>query len=108
LTLTVTPSPAFTLTAGTSSAVVRIGGSTVVQLSTTAQNGFAAPLALSASGAPVGVSMALSSGIVAPGQSLSLTITAGAKAVPGSAIVTVTATGGGLTRSATIPLLIMR
>jgi len=104
LTLTITPAPTFTLSAPTASTKVKIGSSAVVQLTSSAQYGFASPLSLSVSGAPAGVTAKLSATTITPGQGTSLTITAGNTTAAASATVSVTASGGGLVKSVIISL----
>jgi len=103
LSVTITSAPTFSL-GPASSAKVKIGTSTVVKLTSSEQNGFSSLLSLTASGAPAGVTLKLSATTIAPGHGISLTITSTTSTAIGSATVIVTASGGGQSKSAAIPL----
>ncbi len=107
LTLTVNPAPSFTIVSP-SSASVAAGKSVTVTVTTQAQGEFKSALALSAAGAPAGVTASFNpKSIAAPGTGSSkLTLTAASSARVGASKLTLTATGGGLTRSATLTLTV--
>ena len=107
LNLTVTGIYTFSLSA--SSGSLARGGSLPIIVTTAAGTGFNAPIVLSVSGVPSGVTATLSaSSIGAPGSgSRTLTLAAGATATPGSFALTVTAVGGGIARSQTFGLSIL-
>jgi pseudomonalisin len=110
--LTITPPPTFTFTRVTSFGsttnplAIAAGGSATVQFASAAQYGFASTLALSASGAPAGVSLKLSASTILPGQGVRLTIRTPAMTAAATGTVTVTASSGGQSKSATIPFTV--
>jgi hypothetical protein len=102
--LTVTAPPTLTLTTATSSIAVSVGGSVTVKFAVAAAGEFSGNIGFSASGLPVGVSAGWSANPIAPvsGASLNtetLTLTAANRAPSVSAVVVVTAVGGGLAAS---------
>jgi len=106
--LTVVPPPTFTLSVSASSASVVPGSSTTVTFTTAGQNGLNAPVALSVSALPKGVTAKFApSPIGAPGSgSSTLTLTAGSTATTGNFNLTVTASGGGATKTAPLALTV--
>ncbi len=82
------------------------GGDATVDFASAAENGFASKLALSASGAPAGVSLKLSPSNISAGQGTSLTISTTTKTAAAVGTITVTATGGGQSKTLTIPLTV--
>jgi pseudomonalisin len=108
ITLAVTAS-AFTLTANAASITVNRGGSGSFTVTTTAGTGFNSAVSFSLSGVPNGVTASFSRGsIVAPGSgSSTLTLTAGTAASAGVSTVTLSAAGGGVTRSQTFTLTVL-
>ncbi len=101
-----TVNPAFTLTAGPSSASALSGhGATF----TATVNGSGPPVALSVSGLPTGASGTFDHTSLTPssgGQNAHLTVTPSNTTPPGTYPLTITATGGGTTHSATVTLLV--
>ena len=107
--LTILSSATFTLNSSAAAVSLPPGGSMPVAFTTTAGAGFNSAIALSVSGAPAGVSAGFSPpSIAAPGNgSSALTISAGSTAAPGVSTLTVTAVGGGMTRSQTLSLTVL-
>jgi len=96
----------FTLTPNVSSVSVAPGSSSSATLTITPQGGFSAPVTLSASGTPTGVSVQFSSSAATASAPVTATFTASTGAVAGSSTVTITGSGGGLTRSTPIALTV--
>jgi subtilase family serine protease len=69
-------------------------------------SGFSASVKLSAT-APAGVTLTLSSQIVNPGHSVSITLRVASTAKPGKASITLTGASGPLTETVTLPLTIL-
>ena len=94
-----TPSPDFTLGASPGAVSVAQGGSGSATLTTTVSNGFDASIALTASGQPSGVTVALTpASITAPGSGTSkVTLTVASSVAAGAYTISVTGTGGSLT-----------
>ena len=92
--------PDFTFTLTPPSQVLKPAGATVFAVHLGALNELAAPVTLSVSGLPQGVTAGFSPAVVTPGVSL-LTLTASAGAASGQAALTVSATGGGITHTTT-------
>ena len=107
--LTILVPPSFTLTPSATSATVSPGGSIPIVLSTTAVNGFQSAVALSVSGLPKGVTASFApTSIAAPGNgSSTLTLMAASGTAPGSFNLTVTATGGGVTKTQPLSLTVL-
>ncbi len=97
-------SPDLAVAVGPSSISFMMGTSASVSVTTTAIGGFSAAVSLSVSGLPAGVmGTFVPQGIPAPGSgSSTLTLSSSASTIPGTYAVTMTASGGGLTR--TVPL----
>ena len=108
LSLTVTV-PSFTLTTDSASATLTSGSSTGIVLNTSAINGFKSPIALSVSGLPSGVTAKFApASIASPGPgSSTLTLAAAAGKVSGVYPLTVTGSGGGVTKTQTLSLTIV-
>jgi pseudomonalisin len=108
LTLTIASAAACTLTSAPGSVTMNMGGASSVQVGCgSVQNGFNAALKLSVKGIPQGVSVTLSTSSLLPGSGkATLTIATTAAAPSGTFPLTVTATGGALTESLSIPLTI--
>ena len=109
VSLTVLPPPSFTLVSNATSTTVALGGRTAIKLSTTVLNGFQSPVVLSASGLPKGVTASFApSSIPAPGSGTStLTLAAASGTVSGSYNLTITAVGGGVTKTQPISLVVL-
>ena len=93
--------PSLTLTASAASATVQVGGSTAITLKTAAAGGFQSAVALSASGLPKGVTATFApANMASPGSGTSaLTLNVGSTVAGGGYTLTITAAGGGLTRT---------
>ena len=100
--------PSFTVAASTTSTTVIMGYATQVVVTTAVQNGFSSAVALTMSGLPSGVTGAFSPASIsnpASGSSnLILTVAKTAKA--GSYPLTISATGGGLTKTTAVTLVV--
>ncbi len=108
LTVTAAAVPAFTLSASPTSVSVAQGSSGKSTLTTTVSGVFNSAIALTASGAPTGVTASFSSStIAAPGSGTStLTLAVASTTVAGTYTITVTGTGGGITHTATVSLTV--
>ncbi|MFK0233926.1 glycosyl hydrolase family 18 protein [Streptomyces vinaceus] len=96
----------FSLAVAPASASVAPGGSTSVAVNTAVVSGAAHAVALTASGAPAGVTASVDPATVTAGGSARLTVAASASAAPGTYPITVTGTAGGLTRTAVLTLTV--
>jgi subtilase family serine protease len=103
-----TQTPAFTISDSPTAVSVVAGSSGSSTIATSVSGGFDAAIALTASGAPTGVTVGFSpTSIAAPGSgSSTATITVASTAVAGTYPITVTGTGGGLTHTTTITLTV--
>lgn len=109
LTLSVAPAPSFTLTPSAASASLAIAASTSILLSIVAVHGFDSALVLSVSGLPKGVAATfVPSRVGAPGNGTSeLTLTETTGAISGVYNLTVTASGGGVTKIQPVRLTVL-
>jgi phosphoheptose isomerase len=105
LTINAPPAPDFTLSASPSNLTVNRGASGTSTITITRSGGFASAVALTASGAPSGVSATFNP-TSTTGTSSVLTLAASSAAATGMTSVTITGSGGGLTRSITVFLTI--
>ena len=103
-----TSNPDFSLSASPSSITIAKGASGTSTITSTVSGGFSSAVALTASGLPTGASASFSpSSIAAPGSGTStMTITVGSSTASGTYAITVTGTGGGLTRTTTVSLTV--
>jgi kumamolisin len=101
-------SPAFAISSSPASVSVVQGKSSTSTITTTVSGGFDAAVALTASGAPTGVTTTLSpTSIAAPGSgSSTLTLAVASTTVAGTYTITVTGTGGGITHTTTVLLTV--
>jgi kumamolisin len=108
LTGSTTQTPAFTISASPTSLSVVQGNTGTSTITTGVSGGFNSAIALSATGAPSGVTVGFSpSSIGAPGSGTSTaTFTVASNATPGTYSITITGTGGGLTQSTTVSLTV--
>jgi hypothetical protein len=105
--LTFTESADFILAAPKTVSVPR-GGAATATITSTVYGGFSAPVALTATGLPAGITHTLSpTSFAVPGAgSSTLTLSAGAATPLGTYPVTVTGTGGGLTTTKTFTVTV--
>jgi kumamolisin len=100
--------PAFTLAASPTSVSVVVGNSGTSTITTAVSGGFDSAIALTASGAPTGVTASFSSStIAAPGSGTStLTLAVASTTATGTYTITVTGTGDSITHTATVSLTV--
>ena len=102
-----TAPPDFTVAAGTTTLSAVAGGSASTALTVAPANGFADPTTLSVQGLPAGTSAAVTPSVLGPGAwGATLKVTTTSAAASGSHPFTVTASGGGLTRSVAATLVV--
>jgi len=108
LTSSSTGTQVFTISASPSPLSVTAGSSGSSTITTAVSGGFSAAVALSASGAPSGVTVSFSpSSIAAPGSgSSTATFTVASNTAPGTYSITITGTGGGQTQTTTVSLTV--
>ena len=108
LTITVQVPPTLTLTESSTAATMNVGASTTLTLNVVSSGTLDAPITLSASGIPSGMTATFSTtSIAAPGSgSSSLQMTAGQTLAAGTYVVTISAQGGGITRSVTFSVTV--
>jgi PKD repeat protein len=107
--ITVTPPPPdFTISVSPAKRTIPRGGSTSYAITIVPRNGFAGQVTLSVSGQPGGTSTSFSANPVDGSTTASSTlfVTTNSTARHGSYTLTITATGGGLTHTATVTLQI--
>lgn len=100
-----TPTNDFSVAVNPTSGSVARGGSLTATVSTATTSGSAQSVALSASGAPSGVTVSFSPSSVTSGGSSTMTVSTSASAATGSFTITVTGTGS-VTRSASYSLTV--
>jgi hypothetical protein len=98
------PSNDFTVGVNPTTRAVRRGQSVTFDVSTAVAAGVSEPIMLLASGLPEGVAASFAPATVDAGDASELTVSAGAAAALGSALVTITAATPSRTRTATISL----
>jgi len=103
-----TTGPAFTLAASPAAVSVTVGKSGTSTITTTVSGGFDSAVALTASGAPTGVTITFSpTSIAAPGSGTSsMSIAVASTTATGTYTITITGTGDGVTRTATLALTV--
>jgi subtilase family serine protease len=99
-------SPAFTLAASPTAVSVVVGSSGTSTVTTAVTGGFDSAIALTASGAPTGMTISFSpASIAVPGSGTStVTLAVASSTATGTYSITVTGTGGGITHTATVSL----
>ena len=109
VTLTVTV-PAFTISASPASVTVAQGGNGSSTVSTTVSGGFNSGINLQASGQPKGVNVSFSPGSIgSPGSGSSIMkMTVASNTATGSYTITVTGTGGGITHTSNVTLIVVK
>jgi hypothetical protein len=100
------PTPNFALSASPANVSVTRGSTANTAITISRSGGFTGSVALAASGLPAGVTASFSPASTT-GTSSALTFTASATAALGPATVTITGTGGGLTRATTVNLTVV-
>jgi hypothetical protein len=98
----------FTVTLNPTSGSVTAGGSTTATVTTAVTAGSPQAVALSASGAPDGVSVRIEPATVQPGGTATVTVTTTAAAAAGTSTITVTGAAGPVTHSAAYRLSVVR
>ncbi len=108
LTLTVTSSGYFTITASPSSLTIQQGNQGTTTVTTAISGNFNSPIALSASGMPSGTTVSFNPNTIpAPGSGQStMTVTVGSTTPVGTYPITVTGSGGGSQESAVVTLTV--
>jgi subtilase family serine protease len=108
LTGSTTQTPAFTISASPAAVSVAAGSNGTSTITTAISGGFNSAIALTASGAPSGVTVSFSpASIAAPGSGTSMVTFAVASATTaGTYSITITGTGGGVTQTATVSLTV--
>ena len=108
VTLTVTTPPSFTISASPSSLTIMQGNQGGSTITTAISGGFNSAISLSATGVPVGTTVAFNpTSIPAPGSgSSAMTITVGSNTPMGSYSITVAGTGGGTQQTVTVNLTV--
>ena len=101
------PAPAFTLAVSPSTLTIARGKAGTFTVSLTAEGGFSSRVSLSSTIAPsLNGSRTLGKKTLTPPGSTTLRISVGSRAKPGTYIVTVKGTSGGLTQTATATLVV--
>ncbi len=100
------PAPDFSLSAAPASQTITQGGSTNYTVTTSALNGFAGNVTLSATPAISGVSYAFAPNPVAAGASSTLTVTSTAGATTGTQSLVITGTSGATSHTTSVGLTI--
>ncbi len=110
LTVTSTSSGNFTISVSPSSGYLFRGQSGYAVVTTSVSGGFDAPITLSASGIPSGVTGSFSPNpVAAPGSGTSdFTLTVSRNAPTGTSVITITGTGGGVTHTTTLTFTVYR
>ncbi len=102
-----TSAPAFYLAASAGSLSVTAGSSGSLTLSSSASGGFAAPITLSVSGLPAGVTAGFSTTSMSAPGTATLTVTVGSSATAGSYPLAINAVGGNITRTLSVTLVVV-
>ena len=98
--------PDFLVSASPGNRLVAVGGGASYDITVTALSGFSGTVDLSASGLPFGASASLSPGSIVGSGTSTMTVTTGPTTPVGSYPITITATGGGLSHTANVTLLV--
>jgi pseudomonalisin len=98
--------PSFSLTLGGTKVIVARSGSMPITVTTVAVNGFTSPIKLSVSGLPKGVTASFAPASMASNGSSKLTLKAASTARVGTSILTVTGTGGGISKTQALSLAV--
>ncbi|HEU0176891.1 MAG TPA: glycoside hydrolase family 9 protein [Blastocatellia bacterium] len=103
LTVNAPLTPDFSISANPTSLMINPGGSGMTTITITRTGGFTAPVSLSVSGLPSGVTPSVNP---PTGDSVVLTLTVPSATPPGSSTITISGTGGGLTKTTSITLTV--
>jgi len=108
LTGSTSQTPAFTISTSPASLSIAMGSSGTSTITTTVSGGFSSAVALTASGAPAGVTVGFSqTSIAAPGSGTSTaTFTVASTTATGTYSINITGTGGGLTQTSVVSLTV--
>jgi lysophospholipase L1-like esterase len=98
------PPPSFALSVAPAALSINPGTSTTAMVTLTPSGGFSAAVTLSASAVPPGVTLTF--GPISASATSALTVTAASTAPPGRADLTITGTGGGLSRTAPLAVTV--
>jgi endo-1,4-beta-xylanase len=97
------PPAGFTMTVSPTSAAIAPGACVVFAVSISRPSGFTGPVTLSVTGLPAGWTVTINPNPVT-GNNATITVCAPATAAPGAVSFTIVATGGGVSRTATVTL----
>ncbi len=100
-------SATFTLTPNVSGVSAVAGGSGKATITLTAEGGFSSPVVLRASGAAAGITVRFSSSTLTAAAPVTATISAAAGMPSGKSTVTITGSGGGLTRTTAVSMTVV-
>jgi uncharacterized membrane protein len=100
------PAPDFSLSVTPSTQSVAPGGAAGYSVSVSPQNGFSGTVGFSVSGLPAGASASFNPVTVAGSGSSTMTVTTAAATAPGTYPLTLTATGGSLSHTASCSLVV--
>ena len=106
VTLTITPSFDFSLSPSPSSGTVQQGGTVQTTVTTTLLSGTSSSVSLSAGGGPLGTTFTFSPASGSPTFASTLTISIPSNAATGTYQVTISGSGGGISRTATYQLTV--
>jgi hypothetical protein len=98
--------PSFSLTLGGTKVIVARVGSMPITVTTVALNGFTSAITLSVGGLPKGVTASFAPASVASNGSSKLTLQAASTATVGTSVLTVTGTGGGISKTQSLSLAV--
>jgi subtilase family serine protease len=98
----------FTVTPSVTTLSVAPGGSATMNMTLIAQGGFSAPVTLSASGAPTGMTVQFSSTTPSAGVPVTATISAASSLAAGNYALTIVGSGGGLSRSSFVAVSVAK
>jgi subtilase family serine protease len=98
--------PSFSLTLGGTKVIVARVGSMPITVTTVALNGFTSAITLSVGGLPKGVTASFAPASVASNGSSKLTLKAASTATVGTSVLTVTGTGGGISKTQSLSLAV--
>ncbi len=102
-----TTAPTFSLAASAASLSVTAGSSGSLSLSSSVSGGFAAPITLSVSGQPAGVTAGFSTASMSAPGTATLQVTVGSNVAAGSYSLVISAVGGNVTRTLSVTLVVV-